>query len=150
MTTASGRLPARPGTYVLLLRNPRSVRVRAGSLGLCDFPRGWYLYTGSAFGPGGLAARIGRHLRPDKSCRWHIDYLTAALPVRRVWLTTSPLRAECAWADLLARLGGVPAVKGFGASDCTCAAHLFRFPARPALGRFRQGAGVPVQVVVTG
>ena len=39
-------------------------------------PRGTYLYVGSAKGPGGLRARIKRHLRRHgKRLFWHIDYL---------------------------------------------------------------------------
>jgi Uri superfamily endonuclease len=39
-------------------------------------PAGRYLYCGSAKGPGGLKARLSRHMRRGKSVRWHIDRLT--------------------------------------------------------------------------
>ncbi|HYA22015.1 MAG TPA: DUF123 domain-containing protein [Thermoproteota archaeon] len=42
------------------------------------FHPGLYLYVGSARGPGGLRARVARHLRRDKVRKWHIDYLTAS------------------------------------------------------------------------
>jgi len=40
---------------------------------------GWYVYVGSALGPGGLAAKVGRHLGGRKMCRWHTAYLRAVI-----------------------------------------------------------------------
>jgi len=40
-----------------------------------DLLPGYYIYIGSAFGPGGVRARMLRHLRADKPKHWHIDYL---------------------------------------------------------------------------
>ena len=142
----TGGLPARPGTYILVLVNRVCCTVKVGGLGRVEFHRGWYLYTGSAFGPGGLAARAGRHLRPDKPCRWHIDYLTAGLTVHRVWLSTATQRLECLWAGLLTQMGGT-AVPGFGASDCDCPGHLFYFSLPPSFYRFRTHSPHPVRSV---
>lgn len=146
MTVPRG-LPARPGTYVLVIRNKQRLVFEAGRLGSCVLPRGWYLYTGSAFGPGGLAARAGRHTVQDKPRRWHIDYLTGHLPVSRVWLTTAPAKLECAWAEVLTRMGGVAAVPGFGSSDCRCEGHLLGFSSRPSFSIFRNLVGHPVRSV---
>lgn len=143
------RLPPARGTYVLILRNPARNAIQVGRLGKQEFKRGWYLYAGSAFGPGGLSARVGRHLRRDKSCRWHIDYLTIRLSIHRVWLSTVPEKQECAWAGLLARMGGRIAVQGFGASDCACDGHLIRFDSRPSLSRFRALCPGPVRCIKT-
>lgn len=144
--TPPARLPRTSGTYALIL-NARVPRVvRAGGLGPIHLPRGWYAYTGSAFGPGGLAARAGRHLRQNKKQRWHVDYLTAGLSVSRVWYTTFPEKRECAWAKLFLDMGGTP-VKGFGSSDCRCPAHLFHFFSRPGLARFRAIGAAPVSVI---
>jgi len=60
---------------VLILRLPCPATVNVGRLGRVRFPAGWYAYVGSAYGPGGLAARISRHLRPSKPSHWHLDYL---------------------------------------------------------------------------
>ncbi|MEH0018355.1 MAG: GIY-YIG nuclease family protein [Desulfobacter sp.] len=133
----SDRLPSAPGTYALILRNPGRKTFCVGRLGPVTLPRGWYVYTGSAFGPGGLAARVGRHLRPDKSKRWHVDYLTSELPVSRIWYTTWRVKQECAWAGFLSAMGGKVHIPGFGASDCNCSAHLFSFPRLPGLTAFR-------------
>ncbi len=51
------------GTYVLVMRLGRLRRVRVGRLGVQEFPAGLYLYVGSAFGPGGLRARIRASVR---------------------------------------------------------------------------------------
>ena len=145
--TGTARLPARPGTYVLVILNRGRRTVSVGRLGACTFPRGWYLYTGSAFGPGGLAARAGRHTRPDKPRRWHIDYLTAELPVRKVWLTTLQEKLECSWARTLTLMGGSIAIPGFGASDCDCKGHLLHFNTRPSFRSFAARTGHPVRSV---
>jgi Uri superfamily endonuclease len=76
-----------------------------------------------------LAARIGRHLRPasEKRLRWHIDYLTAHVPVTEVIWAIGDERRECQWAQsLLALPGACVAIARFGASDCACSTHLIR------------------------
>lgn len=140
--TQSANLPAEPGTYVLLMRLAEPCRLTVGRLGTFELAAGWYAYVGSAHGPGGLTARVGRHLRRDKKPHWHVDALTAAAPVQAVWLRASGERLECIWARRLAALQGVHTpVPGLGASDCRCRTHLFRIPvetqgaAWEALGR---------------
>jgi Uri superfamily endonuclease len=92
---------------------------------------GLYVYVGSAHGPGGLRARVGRHLREAKPRHWHIDYLTAALPVAHVVASETTASLECVWVKRLSALAGasVP-IPGFGSSDCRnhCPAHLIRLP----------------------
>ncbi len=85
-------------------------------------PPGTYLYVGSAYGPGGLAARISRHTRKHKRRHWHIDALTEGHGVDAI--RVYPGGDECALARELAER--CPAVKGFGSSDCHCPSHLFR------------------------
>ena len=120
-------LPAARGTYVLVLKLENSVTAQAGRLGTAHLEAGWTIYVGSAHGPGGLRARLRRHLRPDKAVHWHIDALTAVAPVSVIWVDTSPVRLECVWARTLAALPGVTIpLKGFGSSDCGCESHLFQ------------------------
>lgn len=87
---------------------------------------GRYLYVGSAFGPGGLAARVGRHWRADKPLRWHIDYLRQVAALQAVWFSTDGTRLEHRWAEALTGRPGIEPIVGFGCSDCACPAHLFR------------------------
>ncbi|WP_417687192.1 GIY-YIG nuclease family protein [Roseibium sp.] len=85
---------------------------------------GFYLYCGSARGPGGLKARVGRHLRRNKQCRWHVDHITSQCTAIAAMLTDE--FSEC---DLRRRvedrLSTTMPIEGFGASDCdTCQSHL--------------------------
>jgi len=73
-----GTLKAIPGTYALILHLSKKLeRIEIGKLGRFAFDAGFYVYVGSAFGPGGLKARLQRHLRTDKPLHWHIDLLSA-------------------------------------------------------------------------
>ena len=67
--------PAEPGTYFLVLRCSSTRAVRVGRLGTMRLLPGYYLYVGSAYGPGGLRARIGHHCHPADRLHWHVDYL---------------------------------------------------------------------------
>lgn len=120
------------GVYLLVLRLPHARSVDVGALGRLQFPAGWYVYVGSAHGPGGLDARLRRHLSPRKALRWHVDYLRAACEFVEAWAAPLPREWECEWARRLAGCpeAAIPA-RGFGASDCRCPSHLARFPARP-------------------
>lgn len=112
---------------MLVVALPRPLAVTIGGAAQ-TLSTGRYLYCGSAYGPGGLRARIARHLRPAKMIRWHIDRLTSCGRVRGAWIF--PDGDECALARALAHL---PApIEGFGSSDCPhCRSHLFRWPYSP-------------------
>ncbi len=123
----------------MIMQAERDFQVTVGRLGRCDFKPGWYCYTGSAFGPGGLAARCARHARREKTLRWHLDYLSPYLRFVAVWYALGPERYEHDWAMALATWVGVrPAWPGFGASDCRCATHLWYRSRRPRLPGFRR------------
>ncbi len=125
----SAKLPAAPGTYVLLVRLDTPLALTPGKLGEVVLPAGVVAYVGSAHGPGGLRARLLRHLRRDKPAHWHVDALTAAAPVVEIWLRVSGKRLECGWARALASLpGAAEPARGFGSSDCTCRSHLLALP----------------------
>lgn len=122
------RLSPDPGAYGLLIRLPRQFRGRIGALGPVTIPPGAYLYLGSAYGPGGLAARLRRHLRADKRPHWHVDHLTLAGTVERVFAL--PDGRECDLVDRALKLPAIHApIAGFGSSDCRrCTAHLLAIP----------------------
>jgi HEAT repeat protein len=139
------------GTYVLALWLGAARSVPVGRLGPHSFPAGWYLYAGSARGPGGLRARLMRHQRrlgPDKKAHWHLDFLREHGIWGGAWVRPSEERLECAWAQ---RLMGLPDARivapGFGASDCRCAAHLVHVTALPADEWFAQALGAERMVV---
>lgn len=116
------------GDYLFVIRISDDVDIVIGSKGTMHFPKGYYVYTGSA--KKNLAARLARHRRKRKNLHWHIDYLRqkadviAAIPIR----TSQDLEHELA--------GAVDAasdwrIDGFGCTDCHCPSHLFGFTANP-------------------
>jgi len=128
-----------PGTYALVLRNRKPGPLRIGRLGTVKLQPGYCVYVGSAFGTGGLRARIKHHQRIAAHPHWHIDYLRAACDLVEVWFTVEPLCCEHAWAKGVAQLPGaeVP-LPGFGSSDCDCDTHLVSFHRPPAVRKVRQ------------
>lgn len=129
MQTLEGRalspddLPADRGAYALVLRLARGTRLDIATLGRPVLPAGLYLYAGSAWGPGGIRARGGRHLRRPKARVWHVDHLTAVAAVE--WVAAFTGARECEIADFVVARGAHVPILGFGASDCrNCEAHL--------------------------
>lgn len=120
-------LPHAAGTYLLQLYCRRPAVVEVGKAGPLQLLAGVYLYTGSAFGPGGLAARLRHHLHPVAARpHWHLDYLRPHLQPAKLWHTTDPGCWEHHWATVLAAIRGMRIPRaGLGASDCRCNSHLF-------------------------
>lgn len=117
------------GSYALVLRLPSRRKIAVGRLGMVEFPRGYYIYFGSALG--GLKARTARHLLHEKKLHWHADYLSAEVPWSQVWQVADGQRWECVWAKEAADLvetnrGSAHPAPGFGSSDCHCSTHLVR------------------------
>jgi len=135
--TPASEPDSRPGTYALLLRIATADVVAIGRHYRLPLAPGWMVYAGSAFGPGGVAARLAHHRRLAVRPHWHIDYLRQYVALEAVWFSHDPVRCECLWAAVLAReLGGLPPPFRFGASDCRCPAHLYGFRDRPAWAAF--------------
>jgi Uri superfamily endonuclease len=119
------------------MRLARGQSISVGRLGSQDFRRGWYLYVGSAFGPGGISARCNHHRRVSARPRWHVDYLRTTAPLRGIWFCHDLEPLEHRWAGVLVGEPGASApVVGFGASDCDCPSHLYYLPTKPDLGHF--------------
>jgi len=126
----------KPGTYALILRSRSSAEVQVGRWGrLTVYPR-YYIYVGSAFGPGGVQARISRHFRGTTSKHWHIDYLREFVRPVCAWYCCEPMNLEHRWAQALAEMTDTSSVKGFGCSDCRCYAHLFTTATKPNFAKF--------------
>jgi len=129
-------MPGNPkGSYLLVARTTATQVIDIGRLGSLPIEPGFYVYSGSAFGPGGVDARVRRHLRGDKRLHWHIDYLLAVSDATRAWYVTGA-RRECEHARGLAEAGGKVHLTGFGASDCACASHLLYFDEPETIDRF--------------
>ena len=117
------KVTAEPGAYLLVIELGAPLDLTLPRFRGRRLPSGCYLYCGSAYGPGGIAARVGRHERADKACRWHVDRLTAAGHV--VASLAFPWGNECELVAHLRRLGASVPIRGFGSSDCRrCPAHL--------------------------
>lgn len=122
-------IPSSPGLYLLVLELGEHFRGWVGSLGFVNLDRGFYVYLGSARGPGGLRARVLRHVGGPRRVRWHIDYLTSRPSVRcvlAVVVETVDDLEELVAAKLLNLASLKPAVKGFGSSDRRSLTHLFK------------------------
>lgn len=131
-------MTAARGTYILVIGNDHDRTLDVGRLGSADFPRGYYLYAGSAFGPGGIISRVRRHFSQQKKCHWHIDALTLTMTPLECWYHAGQERLECLWSAALDELHDAVPLAGFGSSDCHCHTHLHYFsrkPDRQALGR---------------
>lgn len=120
------------GLYHLILYLNRRLCIEVGALGQHEFPSGTYIYTGSA--KRGLPQRVSRHIKKEKNCRWHIDYLTSLVSVETLVIDASGTQSECERYHRIAELPEAEViVRGFGSSDCKCSTHLSYFVASPSL-----------------
>lgn len=137
--------------YLLFLRASRTLKVKVGSLGLLILPTGYYVYAGSARGPGGVKARVGRHLQLARlkagRVRWHIDYLLVDRNTTFVesWKIENQSQTECLISKNIEKLSDLT-VSDFGSSDCRlgCKGHLhhFRRDPRRTVGRLLAKLGL--------
>jgi Uri superfamily endonuclease len=133
------------GTYLLLLQLETPLaQLAIGRLGRYDFAAGYYLYVGSAFGAGGLGARLRRHQQRHKArLHWHIDYLRPHTLLREIWSLAAAMPLEQAWCRALQAVRGVEMpIPGFGASDSQLPSHLLYVPHYPP-PRFLSAVLVP-------
>lgn len=144
-------IPAQPGTYALLLHSEKPARLKVGSLGVLRVEPGWYVYVGSALGPGGLCGRLNHHLKQPSHPHWHVDYVRSVMEIIEIWYTVSDKRLECEWAQQFGTHANVTIpLKKFGASDCNCLAHLFYGEYERLQAKLMFGDAATHQVTVTG
>jgi Uri superfamily endonuclease len=116
------------GSYCLCIRVEEERDIRIGALGVIAFPKGRYVYVGSALNS--LFPRLSRHLRTSKGegrvVHWHIDHLLRepGVEIEAIYATDWVVRMECEIAAKIAEVG--EPVPRFGCSDCTCQSHLYR------------------------
>ena len=128
-----------PGSYALILQSDHHASIQIGRHGDMTLQPGFYVYAGSAFGPGGLQSRLAHHRRISIRPYWHIDYLRKQCELAEAWYTCDRQRREHDWAHCLLELPNarIP-LAGFGSSDCQCPTHLLYFSSRPDVSVFRQ------------
>jgi len=113
------------GLYIAVFSLDRRLQIRVGRLGEFTFAAGVWFYVGSA--QRGLQARLDRHARRDKKCKWHVDYLSTRAVMLGAIIIPGPKERECTIAAELADLFERP-IPNFGTSDCRCGGHLFYAP----------------------
>lgn len=123
-----GREAQDGGSYILILHILRDSIISVGSLGHVSFPRGYYIYVGSA--RTNLTKRIERHLRKRKNFFWHIDYLRNCADRCIPLAIRSHTSLEHEVAMAVSRIADW-SVPGFGSSDCFCETHLFAMQENP-------------------
>jgi len=113
------------GIYFLLIRlkNPIEISLMGKT---AKFPRGFYVYTGSA--QKNLTHRIERHRRKNKKLHWHIDFLLEKADVIDVKIIYGASRYdETIFAEKWAALSDFIPMKKFGATDSKAKTHLVGF-----------------------
>ena len=138
-------MKSEPGTYALILQSRSNAKAQIGSWRQIDLESGYYIYVGSAFGPGGVQARVSRHCRKTKPKHWHIDYLREFASPFGAWYSHETKRLEHRWAQLLRDMSGMSPIQGFGCSDCKCYSHLFHTSTAPDFALFSNIAGGKVE-----
>jgi len=113
--------------YCLLIQVKSAQKIKVGKLGTFEFPRGYYVYIGSALN--NLEARIARHFSKRKKKHWHIDYLLANAEIIDFFISQ---KKECELNSKIFEIpGAVALVEKFGSADCGCKSHLAYFKENP-------------------
>lgn len=121
-----------PGTYLLIFSAAEAAAIRVGRLAVLDLQPGYYIYIGSAFGPGGVRARVKHHAGISKKPHWHLDYIRPKLALEEIWYSIDTARYEHEWAEIMYyTLKMQVPVQGLGASDCRCESHFFHTHNKP-------------------
>jgi Uri superfamily endonuclease len=123
-SNAAIAITTEPGAYLIQIEITDAIFLSIASLPKAELSAGHYVYAGSARGPGGLRARIARHLRRGKRRHWHIDHLTEE--ARSLFAFPVPGGSECKLVQSLVESGHYhQPLPGFGSSDCRhCVSHL--------------------------
>ena len=120
------KISNQPGAYGIVIRLQKLVQLEIGKFDRVELPNGLYFYGGSAFGPGGLKARIGRHVRAKKSLHWHIDHVTSQGKFVALGVVENGNECDLVAAAIARECAAFP-VPGFGSSDCrTCISHMVK------------------------
>lgn len=113
---------------MVVLKCTQAKTIQIGKLASLQIKHGYYVYVGSAMGPGGVLARLRHHSKISKRPHWHLDYLRGETEFDAAYALYSSERKECEWVEIMAKneQASKP-LQGFGSSDCRCVTHLFYF-----------------------
>jgi len=116
------------GIYHIVFRADKDIEIKVGAAGTFRFIKGFYVYTGTA--QVALKSRLMRHIKKEKTARWHIDYLSTHPNVEFVnayYYEGEPGRKECL-RNMRVILNASFFIPKFGSSDCSsCPSHLAGF-----------------------
>ncbi|MEB3764646.1 MAG: GIY-YIG nuclease family protein [Desulfurococcales archaeon] len=132
-------IPRCKGVYLLVMVPKSDSIARIGRSGIeIDLrPDTLLIYVGSAMGPGGLRARIRRHLtRSGKKLYWHIDYLTSRPDIDIGYILYACTTHKEAEKDLAERCSRIleKGPHGFGSGDDPYnRTHLFVYRGDPII-----------------
>ena len=116
-----------PGIYLLLLHSDRSRTIQVGKKGNFLLEHSYYLYIGSARGPGGIKSRLKHHLTFSHKPHWHIDYIKNRINLPEVAVSLSDELNECQLANIIDGSGlTIRPPIGIGSSDCNCYTHFWQ------------------------
>lgn len=112
-------------TYRLYLNLPVDQTITVGKLGTFLFKKGVYIYVGSA--KKNINQRINRHLKKEKTNRWHIDYVRKYGDL--FYYETFENKEECELTrETIRTFNGQCPYRKLGSSDCHCFSHLIYCP----------------------
>jgi len=133
-------LPTYKGSYIIVTGVFRAFEKDVGAMGRIRFNKGFYYYTGSALGKGGIRKRVTRYLvlnnkipfeksgmKRTPNIHWHIDYLLSERDSTITSMFFSSKLTECGLVnDIKNHTVTTVPIPGFGSSDCRngCPAHL--------------------------
>ncbi|SDL85589.1 GIY-YIG nuclease family protein [Halarsenatibacter silvermanii] len=111
------------GVYLLEIFVFKPLKIEVGARGKEVFRSGYYYYSGTA--QKNLNARLERHKQKFVNKHWHIDYLLEKTVLYDIYAWQGSAALECKLAEELLAIENVEIYNsGFGASDCSCEAHL--------------------------
>ena len=121
------RIPSSKGIYALVFELTNNMKLSTRTLSNKTLTKGIYVYIGSARGPGGLRARIRRHLAKTKKLKWHIDYITSTnhFRARAIVYALTNQDLEHIMASILEKQLAIP-IQRFGSTDKPSRSHLFK------------------------
>lgn len=112
-------------TYRLYLNIPFDKEITVGKLGTLYFKKGVYIYVGSA--KKNIIHRIERHLKIEKTNRWHIDYVRKHCELFK--FETFQNKNECDLVrETIQTFDGICPYRKLGSSDCKCFSHMIYCP----------------------
>ena len=127
------------GNYLLILHLLKTGEIAVGKKIKHVFTEGYYIYIGSAYGPGGLQKRLERHFSKEKKIYWHIDYFLQHSKLIEAWTIAPAISLEHEIAEFLHTIPDFkPAYPHFGSSDCNCPTHLFKYGRKPIISEINK------------